>query len=146
MANKSLPPLLRSCWIKLNATFQNRLAKVGLTPDQYTVLRWLHELVQDTVSQKDLKRLMFTDANNIAALVKRMETSGLIKRFQHPSDMRKKILATTPKGKILYYRGKAIAENVEQTLLNGFSPEEKDEFIRVLTKTNSYLLNESKEP
>jgi DNA-binding MarR family transcriptional regulator len=89
---------------------------------------------------------MFTDANNIAALVKRMESSGLIKRFQHPSDQRKKILATTPKGKSLYFRGKEIAESVEQALLDGFSSEEKDEFIRVLTKTNSYLLNESKEP
>ena len=104
MVSKTLPPLLRSCWIKLNATFQNQVAKIGLTPDQYTVLRWLNELDHETVSQKDLKRLMFTDANNIAALVKRMESSGLIKRFQ------------------------------------------KDEFIRILTKTNSYLLNEPKEP
>lgn len=146
MVSKTLPPLLRSCWIKLNATFQNQVAKVGLTPDQYTVLRWLNELDRETVSQKDLKRLMFTDANNIAALVKRMENSGLIKRFQHASDLRKKILATTPKGQSLYLRGKEIAESVEQALLDGFSPEEKDEFIRVLTKTNSYLLNASKEP
>jgi DNA-binding MarR family transcriptional regulator len=146
MVSKTLPPLLRSCWIKLNATFQNQVAKVGLTPDQYTVLRWLNELEHESVSQKDLKRLMFTDANNIAALVKRMESSGLIKRFQHPSDQRKKILATTPKGKSLYFRGKEIAESVEQALLDGFSSEEKDEFIRVLTKTNSYLLNASKEP
>jgi len=55
-------------------------------------------------------------------------------------------MATTPKGKSLYFRGKEIAESVEQALLDGFSPQEKDEFIRVLTKTNSYLLNESKEP
>jgi DNA-binding MarR family transcriptional regulator len=146
MVSKTLPPLLRSCWIKLNATFQNQVTKVGLTPDQYTVLRWLNELDRETVSQKDLKRLMFTDANNIAALVKRMENSGLIRRFQHPFDLRKKILATTPKGQSLYFRGKEIAESVEQALLDGFSPEEKDEFIRVLTKTNSYLLNASKEP
>ena len=116
-----------------------------MTPDQYTVLRWLNELEHDTISQKDLKCLMFTDANNIAALVKRMEGSGLIKRVQHASDLRKKILGTTPKGERLYYRGKKIADSLEQVLLNGFSSEEKDDFIRVLTKTNSYLLNESKE-
>ena len=88
MIPKTLPPLLRSCWIKLNATFQNKVSKIG-TPDQYTALRWLTELERKTITQKDLKRLMFTDANTIAALVKRMEKHGLIERSRHPFDQRK---------------------------------------------------------
>ena len=31
-----LPPILRSCWIKLNSVFRNRLVSLGITPDQYT--------------------------------------------------------------------------------------------------------------
>ena len=145
MIPKTLPPLLRSCWIKLNATFQNKVSKIGLTPDQYTALRWLMELERKTITQKDLKRLMFTDANTIAALVKRMEKHGLIERSRHPFDQRKKILKATAKGRRLYQRGREIAENLEQSLLHGFSPEEKNDFIRILMKANYYFSTESTE-
>ena len=103
------------------------------------------EFERKTITQKDLKRLMFTDANTIAALVKRMEKHGLIERSRHPFDQRKKILKATAKGRRLYQRGREIAENLEQSLLQGFSPEEKNDFIRILMKANYYFSTESTE-
>ena len=60
------PPALRACWIKLNLDFWKRLQPTGITPDQYSVLRWIHELDQKAIYQKDHK-LLFTDPNNIAS-------------------------------------------------------------------------------
>ena len=50
--------------------------------------------------QKDLKRLMFTDANNIANLVNRMEKAGLISRYGCHKDKRRNLLALSSKRKI----------------------------------------------
>jgi DNA-binding MarR family transcriptional regulator len=61
-----------------------RVKQVGLTPDQYTVLRWIHELPTGTVSQSQLASLMSTDANNIAGLIKRMSGLRLIDRKKKP--------------------------------------------------------------
>ena len=65
---KNLPPLLRECWNKLNSTFMKRVKKIGITPDQYTSLRWIHEFSDDMISQSKLAELMCTDANNIAVI------------------------------------------------------------------------------
>ena len=73
-----LPQLLRKCWMRLNAIFQKRVAKVGLTPDQYIALRWLNEFPEGSVNQAMLKKLMFTDPNNITGLMGRMEKLGLV--------------------------------------------------------------------
>ena len=70
---KNLPPLLRECWNKLNSTFMKRVKTIGITPDQYTALRWIHEFSEEMVSQARLAELMCTDANNIAGIMKRME-------------------------------------------------------------------------
>ena len=83
------PPLLRKCWMRLNALFQKRVAAIGLTPDQYIALRWLNELPSGTVYQLTLKKLMFTDPNNIAGLMARMERMGLIERRADVADRRK---------------------------------------------------------
>ena len=38
---RRLAPLLRRTWYSLNQTFRRRIAHAGLTPDQFSVLRWL---------------------------------------------------------------------------------------------------------
>ena len=58
-------------------------------PDQYIALRWLNELPSGTVYQLTLKKLMFTDPNNIAGLMARMERMGLIERRADLADRRK---------------------------------------------------------
>ncbi|MES2573088.1 MAG: hypothetical protein V4710_23900, partial [Verrucomicrobiota bacterium] len=40
---KRLPPLLRRAWYGLNQAFRQRVAHLGITPDQYSILRWLSE-------------------------------------------------------------------------------------------------------
>ena len=90
LQEQRLPPLLRNCWIKLNSAFQKRLQPIGITPDQYIVLRWLYEKQSFQINQSDLAKLMFTDANNISGLTLRMEKANLIRRSISASDKRQK--------------------------------------------------------
>lgn len=135
----ALPPLLRACWIKLNSTFQKRLSELKITPDQYIVLRWLTERTSNSTSQSVLARLMFTDANNISALIKRMENHGLLNRYTSENDKRVKILRITERGKNKFKLGKEIATNLENQSLSGLSEKEKIEFNFLLGKLNELL-------
>jgi DNA-binding MarR family transcriptional regulator len=134
-----LPPLLRKCWMKLNAIFQKRVGDIGLTPDQYIALRWLNELPPGTVYQFTLKNLMFTDPNNIAGLMSRMDKMGLVKRRVDALDRRKKLIYCTPKGKDLFDRAKKVADRLEEETLSVLSPKEKEEFLGLLGQVNRHL-------
>lgn len=134
-----LPSLLRKCWMRLNAIFQKRVAKVGLTPDQYTALRWLNELPEGVVSQSTLKKLMFTDPNNIAGLMGRMEKLDFVERKIDVSDRRRKLVYCTSKGKALFNEAKLIATQLEEEVLSVLTNEEKAEFLGFLSEINRYF-------
>ena len=139
-SHNSFPSALRACWIKLNTTFSKKLQKVGITPDQYSVLRWIYESMEkNQLCQKDLTELMFTDPNNIASLVKRMERANLIYREDDSKDKRKKILFSTKLGEQKREEAKTIAENLETQTLKSFSPEEKKIFLETLGRMSAYL-------
>jgi DNA-binding MarR family transcriptional regulator len=134
-----LPPLLRKCWMRLNAIFQKRVAKVGLTPDQYTALRWLNELPEGAISQLTLKKLMFTDPNNIAGLMGRMEKLDLVERKTDVSDRRRKLVYCTSKGTALFNEAKLIATQLEEEVLSVLSEEERVDFLGLLGEINHYF-------
>ncbi|OUU40858.1 MAG: hypothetical protein CBC16_05755 [Verrucomicrobia bacterium TMED56] len=139
LVRKKFPPALRACWMTLNAAFKNRLQAVGLTPDQYSVLRWLNELTKASLCQKDLANLMFTDANNIAGLVKRMEGLNLISRQFHPNDKRKKIIRITNLGIDKLNKSRSIANSLENEFLSGLENEDRKKIIRYLQKICNFL-------
>src|SRR5258706_2428264 len=85
---RRLPPLLRRCWFSLNQTFRRRIAHLGVTPDQYTVMRTLMEGSPRGLSQRELTDLMSSDPNTIASLLERMEAGGLVERKPHEKDRR----------------------------------------------------------
>ena len=136
---KTFPPALRACWIKLNSTFGKRLQPTGITPDQYSVLRWIHELDQKAMYQKDLAKLLFTDPNNIASLLYRMEKNGLIKRNSVHSDKRKKLVVATKLGKEKWLLCRQIALDVEKALTSTLSTEERTFISSTLKQISNYL-------
>ena len=129
---KSFPQALRACWLKINAKFKNNLSEFGLTPDQYSVLRWLYENKMNPLCQKDLKRLMFTDANNIANLVGRMEKAGLIIRHCCLKDKRRNLLALSLKGEDFLKKTKSVATRITHDAFAGMSRAEKEKMLYLL--------------
>ena len=122
-----------------------RVKTVGLTPDQYIALRWLHEFPTGQISQVKLAELMFTDSNNIAGLMKRMEQLNLVRRKSNPIDHRKKNIFQTELGSFLFHKGKKIAEKLESEALSCLSANEKEHFLELLTRL-SERINEERNP
>src|ERR1041385_2782519 len=85
---RRLPILLRHAWYGLNQAFRRRIAHLGVTPDQFTVMRTLLEGDPEGLVQSELVRLMASDPNTIASLLERMEKAGLIERRTHEKDRR----------------------------------------------------------
>ena len=65
---RRLPPLLRRAWFSLNQAFRRLSAKAGITPDQFTVLRTLHEHEPAGLTQRELAEIMTSDKQNSVKL------------------------------------------------------------------------------
>ena len=83
----------------MSKTYKPHLDKVGLTYPQYLVMLVLWEQDDRTVS--DIGQQLFLDSGTLTPLLKRLETSGYVKRTRDANDERKVRIALTPSGKQL---------------------------------------------
>ncbi|MEM9399460.1 MAG: MarR family transcriptional regulator [Verrucomicrobiota bacterium] len=133
---KRFPPIIRSIWFSLNQSFRQRLinAGTGITPNQFTVLRWLTEFPHNELSQKDITLLMSSDANTIASLMRRMEEDGLISRITSPEDRRCNIPQITEKGRQVLSQAQPIAMELQAEIFSTLTEEERELFINMLIR------------
>jgi DNA-binding MarR family transcriptional regulator len=124
--------LLRRAWYGLNQTFRRRIAHLGFTPDQFTVMRTLLE--NDGLTQRQLAQAMSSDPNTVAALLERMEAAQLIERRPHEKDRRAHRLALTKAGRRKYLKGRALAIAMQAEVLRALSENEREGFLEQLEK------------
>ncbi|GMV82874.1 MAG: hypothetical protein AMXMBFR7_40580 [Planctomycetota bacterium] len=129
---RRLPPLLRHAWYGLNQAFRRRIAPLGITPDQFTILRVLLEARSEGVTQRELAQRMGSDPNTISALVQRMETAELLERLPHENDRRAHRLRLTEAGRKTYKKARPIALDLQAEILAGLKPEELESFLTAL--------------
>ncbi len=127
-----LPPLLRVAWYSLNQAFRRRVARFDLTPDRFTVLRWLSEYEKWALTQRDIAELMASDANTIAALVSRMEEEDLVQRRVDQHDRRAKRVALTARGRRLLKSASGQAKDLQTSVLAAVPKGRRDRFLRDL--------------
>src|SRR5579862_515970 len=115
---KRLPVLLRRAWYGLNQTFRQRISHLGLTPDQYIILRWLSEGDPQGLTQRALTDLMASDPNTITSTLTRMEKNGLISRQPHENDKRANRVKIQPTGRRAFEKARKIAMALQDQLLD----------------------------
>jgi DNA-binding MarR family transcriptional regulator len=129
---KRLPILLRHAWYGLNQAFRRRIARFGVTPDQYIVMRNLAEGERLGLTQSNLTELMGSDPNTMAALVERMETHGWVERHPHEHDRRARRIRLKPTGRRIYGQLRAIALELQQEILRTLPEDRRDAFLEEL--------------
>ncbi|MCG8401085.1 MAG: MarR family winged helix-turn-helix transcriptional regulator [Firmicutes bacterium] len=105
------------------------MATLGITPNQFTVLRWLEEDDGGGVRQSDICERMASDPNTIAALVERMHADGLVKRKVDPSDRRARLISLTPKGRRTYTKARPIAVELQAEVLQAIPAGERERLL-----------------
>jgi DNA-binding MarR family transcriptional regulator len=127
---RRLPLLLRRAWYGLNQAFRRRIAHLGLTPDQFTVMRTLLE--HEGISQRQLTSLMSSDPNTVAALLERMEKAGLIERQTHERDRRANRLRLKPRGQNRYEAAREVAVALQNEVLGALPSDAREKFLATL--------------
>jgi len=128
-ARRRLPPLLRRCWYGLNQAFRKRLAHIGLTPNQFTVLRWLEEDEDGGIRQTTICERMASDPNTIAALVERMHADGLIRRKVDPTDRRARLISISAKGRRQYNKARPVAVDLQEEVLQSIPAGDREKLL-----------------
>ncbi|MGZ4972538.1 MAG: MarR family winged helix-turn-helix transcriptional regulator [Limisphaerales bacterium] len=129
-----MPILLRHAWYGLNQAFRRRILPIGVTPDQFTVLRTMLEHEKTGLTQSELTREIASDPNTIASLVLRMERAGWIHRARHERDRRAYHLKITAVGRTKYKQARKIAVTLQEELLSDWPEKKREEFLTNLAQ------------
>ncbi len=127
--SRRLPPLLRRAWYSLNQTFRHRIAHLGITPDQYSILRWLHEGDIVGLTQQTITDLMASDPNTITSILRRMEKAGLLSRHPHETDRRARRVRLEPKGARVFTEAYEAACKLQEEMLSVIPESRRSRFL-----------------
>lgn len=120
--------------------FDRRLKSHDVTLAQWGVLRHLWE--QEGRSHVELQSLLRVEGATITGLLQRMERSGLVQGRADPSDKRVQRVYLTEQGRALEPIVKHLAEDINQRTLAGFTPDEQDFLMRLLTRALQNIVRE----
>src|SRR5947208_1864852 len=124
---RRLPPLLRRAWYGLNQAFRRRIAHLGVTPDQFTVMRTLLE--NEGITQRELTAFMSSDPNTVASILERMEQAGLVARQAHEKDRRANRLRLKPLGEQKYAAVRDLAVAMQTEVLSSLPARDREHFL-----------------
>lgn len=108
---------------------------LGITTALFSVLSFL--LTRGVAIQQEIGAAIGIDPSTMVALIDELERGGLAKRRPRPEDRRAREVVITPKGRRTVERGRALAREVEDAVLQGLAPKERSELLRLLRKALS---------
>ena len=108
------------------------LQSIGLTPALFAVLNYLR--AGEGGIQQQIGSAMGIDPSTMVSLVDQLERAGLARRRPHPQDRRAREVLITPKGRRALKRGRELAEEVEDDVLQGLSHAERSQLVALLRK------------
>jgi DNA-binding MarR family transcriptional regulator len=129
---KRLPVLLRRAWYGLNQAFRQRVAHFGITPDQFSILRWLSEGDPQGLTQRSLTDLMASDPNTITSTLSRMEKIGLVSRQPHERDRRAYRVKIQPAGRRTFEKARKAAMELQEQVLAVLPASQRLTFLQEL--------------
>jgi DNA-binding MarR family transcriptional regulator len=118
-----------------SAIFRN----YGLSFPQYNVLRVLDASRNGMNKISEVSRIMLVPGANMTGIGKRLERNGFLIRKSDPNDERVTIFEITPKGRKTLKNIEQEKDRSIETILGGFSQNDKTEFLdklRQLIKNN----------
>jgi DNA-binding MarR family transcriptional regulator len=117
---------------------------LGMRLKQYLALGYVND--QGKVSQQQLETALMVDANGVVLLLNEMEAAGWSVRVRDPNDRRRHFVEITPAGRKAVERAEKAREGLEDDILSEFTPEERAELKRLLSRVLDSLLRAIPEP
>ena len=117
-------------WRASHTRVAEALASIGMTPASFGLLNVLGE--RDGAIQQELGAAMGIDPSTMVSLLDDLERSGLAKRRPRPTDRRAREVVITPKGRRALERGRRLAGQVEDEVLQGLTAAERRQLLGLL--------------
>lgn len=115
--------------------FAESCAGVDITPTQYGILTVIKH--SEGIDQISAARLLGLDRSTTMLVVRLLETRGLIVKTPGSIDKRKNSLRLTAAGQALWEQCNDLLNGLKDTLLEPFSPDEREAFTYLLNKFNT---------
>lgn len=122
----------RQAYLSIVPYFAKRMAKYDLRPAEYTVITLVN--ANPNMTQKQLAQAINVSPPNLATLLDRLESRGLVQRQRNPNDKRSQTLVLTTEGRTLCKKADKTASELENEATSMLSDEERAELLRLLQK------------
>ena len=119
---------------RLEKQANNTLRGKDLTMMQIAVLMELQKAEQKQRTMKELERTFCVAQTTVVGIISRLEQKGFVEAFGNASDKRIKVVHITPAGEACCREAAGYMAEAEQTLLHGFSEDEKALFNQLLSR------------
>lgn len=117
---------------------ENCLEGVGVFQGQHRILMELSE--REYHSQKEIAAAMKVSTATIAIALKKLEKNGYINKIMDKEDNRLNKIVITEKGQEAIEMSRQIFDDIDGTMFEGFSGEEKKKFVNMLDRVEDNLL------
>lgn len=118
----------------------NSMREEGLTVSQLSLLLYLTENNEMTLSLKGIVEAMHCAKSTAHGIVMRMEKKGLIERIENTEDRRVRDFRITEKGLGFCDKAKEQMEKTDRKLFSGMTEKEEREFLRLLAKVRDAVV------
>lgn len=139
---KGLGPALGWAAKLAKANMDARVSRYDVTPAQTHVLLYLQQH-GGQVPQHELTGYLRVKPSTVNGVLDRMEEKGLVRRSVSGSDARRRILTLTEKGAEQQSAFQRSFLDVEEAMVRGFSPQERESLLSLLDRVIQNLKEDS---
>ena len=115
--------------------FTEALEPFGIRPRQLAALIELRD--HGELTQQSLCGQLHLDPTNLVAILNELEQDGYATRRRDPEDRRRHLVEVSNKGIAVIEKVSEVMDGVEDDLLEGFEPGEREQLETLLTRSGS---------
>ena len=139
---RGLGPALGWAAKMAKANMDARVSRYDVTPAQTHVLLYLQQH-GGRVPQHELAEFLRVKPSTVNGVLDRMEEKGLVRRSVSGSDARRRLITLTDKGAEQQALFQQSFLDVEEAMVRGFTPEERETLCALLDRVIENLKEES---
>lgn len=130
---------LKRAYLALRRALEDTVKPFGFTGGQFDVLQLL--MHEPEVEHRDLQRRLAVTSPSLTNVLDVLEREGHVSRRASDEDARAKLVAMTSEARAVCYSKEFCdaGDRLVERMFEGFSPEEREQFSRMLAKVERNL-------
>ncbi|CAG7650206.1 Multiple antibiotic resistance protein MarR [Paenibacillus solanacearum] len=125
--------LIKTTYITLRREIEKQLKPIGLSHTQWSALGIINHF--PGVTSSELELILMIERPSVTSLINVLANKNLVVRRDHPDDARSKQIFLTASGKQLAEQTAHFAQNVEDRMKEGMTPEQFETLKALLVQT-----------